>query len=245
MCDEYTIYAMRGRENDLENSEMLHASLIEEGEGRFGWSYIENADLYRLREKVEKEDEESLSEEERDCYHDQKFLLDLKWGDYVIYINVPEPGKCTLAHVTGPYRFRFEDRDFNHRFPVDPRSVRVFDRNSVHPSLSERLKLRRRWWRIRDKENFEDILNKPGIGKEDKPHTPETRRALLKEEIEPFLERILEKFRERIRKGTLRTCFADVSRMSQVSAMWSREVVPQIMGRICWSFSNRRCSFEN
>jgi len=172
MNGEYTIYALRGRENDLENSEMLHASLIEEGEGRFGWSYIENADLYRLREKVKKEGEESLSEEERDCYHDQKFLLDLKWGDYVIYINVPEWGRCTLARVTGPYFWKYRkyreynrkhtDKDFNHRFHVDPKSVRDFDRNSVivDPSLRAVLVIQGRWWHIRNKEEFEDLLNK-------------------------------------------------------------------------------------
>lgn len=137
---EYTIYALRGPENDLENSQMLYKSL-RNGEGRFGWSYIEGADLYELKKKIEKDDWDSLSDEEKDCH--QPFLLDLKRDDYVIYINVPQWGQCTLARVTGPYRFSFEDKDFNHRFPVDPESVHDFYRNHdiVRPALSRRLKL--------------------------------------------------------------------------------------------------------
>ena len=191
MCDEYTIYALRGNADDPRNSEMLYSSL-KDGEGRFGWSYIEGADLYRLREKIREEGWDSLSGDEKKCW--QPFLLDLKPCDYVIYINVPEWGKCTLARVIGPYYFRYEDRDFNHRFPVDPESVRVFDRNSVivHPSLSQSLKLMGRWWRIYDKERFEDLLKKLEDGEEDRTHTEKTRFALLEEEIKPCLESFLE-----------------------------------------------------
>jgi len=214
MSDEYTIYALRGNEKDPGNSAMLSSSL-ENGEGRFGWSYIEGADLYKLKAKIEKEGWDSLSEDEKNCW--QPFLLDLEPGDYVIYINVPEWGKCTLARVIGPYVWRYEDRDFNHRFPVDPESVRDFDRNStiIHPSLSQSLKLVRRWWRIYDKEKFEDFLNKLKDGEEDESHTEETllvaqspkivrtRFALLEEEIKPCLESFLECITKKIH-GTYR-----------------------------------------
>ncbi|MDD9860005.1 MAG: hypothetical protein OXU40_06110 [Nitrospira sp.] len=137
---------------------------LRKGEGRLVWIYNEGTD---------EEGWDSLSKDEKNCW--QPFLLDLKPGDYVIYINVPEWGRCTLARVTGRYLGRSTDEDFNHRFLVDPDSVRDFDRNSdiVHPALSRILKLMGRWWRIYDKEKFEDLLNKLEAGEEGKPHTQE------------------------------------------------------------------------
>jgi len=113
--------------------------------------------------------------EGRFCGNIEDAELDLNPGDNVIYINVPQPGRCTLARVTGRYLGRSTDEDFNHRFLVDPDSVRDFDRNSdiVHPALSRILKLMGRWWRIYDKEKFEDLLNKLEAGEEGKPHTQE------------------------------------------------------------------------
>lgn len=68
-----------------------------------------------LNAKVDAGGWTNLSPEEQDCY--QAFLLDLKDGDYVVYINVPDYGKCSLARVTGPYFWRYDGEDFNHRFP--------------------------------------------------------------------------------------------------------------------------------
>src|SRR5208337_2174503 len=96
------------------------------GEGRFGWSYNENADLRKLAQRIQTAGWDSLSDDEKDCY--QPFLLDIKAGDYVVYINIPDWGKCTVAKVTGSYEWRFDDDDFNHRFPVDPKFIHVFDR---------------------------------------------------------------------------------------------------------------------
>lgn len=97
-------------------------SSLKQGEGRFGWSGCSTADLRELKLKIDTAGWESgLLPEEKDCYHG--FLLELKADDYVIYINAPEWGKCTVARVTGPYFWRFEDRDFNHRFLVDIRAT--------------------------------------------------------------------------------------------------------------------------
>ena len=128
------------------------------GEGRFGWSYIKSADLRELKQKVEANGWDSLSKEEKDCY--QSFLLDFRSGDYVVYINVPEWGKCTVAKVTGQYQWKFEEGDFNHRFPVDPSTVYVFDRNdaSIHSALRSGLKLHGHWWRISLKDEFNELL---------------------------------------------------------------------------------------
>ncbi len=190
MNNDPSIYALRGPSDNDTASKMLFESL-KNGEGRFGWSYIETADLCKLREKIDTGG--SLSEKERDC--NQSFLLDLKKDDYVVYINVPKWGRCTLARVTGEYFWKCKDKDFNHRFPVDPDSVHDFDRNDsvVHPWLSQRLKLQRRWWRIDGQEKFEKLVKNLQTGDVmGKSRTSETSRVLLNDEIQPFLDKITE-----------------------------------------------------
>jgi hypothetical protein len=148
--------------------------------------------LHDLKDKIEHSGFNSLSDEEKNCY--QIFLLEFKENDYVVYVNVPEWGKCTAARVTGPYAWRFDESDFKHRFPVDRESVRVFDRNDavVHPTLSARLKLQGRYWRIYAKDEFEGLLDALKGGSLGKTRTAATNRALLASEIRPFLIRITE-----------------------------------------------------
>jgi len=179
------IYALKGSSEWCD----ILASL-KNGEGRFGWSYEKTADLYLLKDRVESKGWDDLSEGEQNCY--QIFLLDLQAGDYVVYINIPEWGKCTLAKVNGPYKWRYEDEDFNHRFPVDPDSIRVFDRNDkhVHPALSARLKLQRRWWRIYLEKEFSSLLSSLDNGDVEKARTPEDNLQFLSDEIQPLLAEI-------------------------------------------------------
>lgn len=202
----YTIYALRP---DKEGywATCIYSSL-KKGESRFGWSGIESGDLRELSARVEDQGWDSLSEKEGECYRSACFLLDIEKNDYVVHINVPEWGKCTLARVTEPYSWRFEDRDFNHRIPVDPTSVKVFDRNDrnlVHPRLSRSLKLQGRYWRIGHHTEFDDLLM--SLGDEQKPrdflredvHEPLTRlaerihHASPGKDLEPLVQRALER----------------------------------------------------
>jgi hypothetical protein len=185
--DDYTIYAIKG---DPDSCDIIFSSL-KAGEGRFGWSYIESANLHDLKSKIDSGG--SLTDDEKKCY--QYFLLDLKANDYVVYINIPEWGKCTLARVSGPYVWRFEDEDFNHRFPVDQNSVMIFDRNdsAVHPALSARLKLQGRYWRIYLKDEFESLIKTLKSGSHGNLRTPKTNIAFLTQEIQPLLVNITEK----------------------------------------------------
>ena len=178
----YTIYALKGSSNWCDV-----LSSLRNGEGRFGWSYIPEGDLNLLRDKIEKGGFNALSDVEKDC--NQSFLLSLKENDYVVYINVPEWGKCTIARVAGPYRWEFKDTDFNHRFPVDPDSVFVFDRNDeiVHPSLTARLKLQGRYWRIYLQEEFENLVKELKLGSGGKKRTQKTNLAFLAQEMKPHL----------------------------------------------------------
>lgn len=205
MSNGFTIYALRVAP---EVAEKVYSSL-KEGEGRFGWSYIETANLYELKQRIEQEGWDSVLDDERECY--QAFLLDIRKGDYVIYINVPEWGKCTLARVNKPYFWRYEDDDFNHRFGVDLKSVREFDRNAVHPWFSARLKLQGRWWRIDGgQEKFKELVDNLRAGKAGNKQTPETRRELLDKEIQPLLDEITKKIHDTHPNKTLEDLFAEL-----------------------------------
>ena len=162
------------------------------GEGRFGWSYDPSADMRELKKKVNSGTE--LNVEERKLYH--PFLLEIQAGDWVVYINQPEWGLCTLAKVTGPYKWRWEGGDFNHRFPVDERSVRTFDRNDkiVHPHLRRRLKLQPRKWKIHDaKEEFQSLLSKLKNAGEEGPRNLEDNLSFLLDEIDEPLKQVANK----------------------------------------------------
>lgn len=185
-----TIYALRVAEKESV-VEMVFNSL-KQGEGRFGWSWIETADLRELRERIDRCGWDSLGEEEQECYSGQDFLLNLKRGDHVVYINVPEWGKCALAEVTNEYEWRFEDDDFNHRFAVDCKSVRTFDRNSdiVPAALSRRLKLQGRWWRVYVEAEFEALLQSLRNGISAATRTKETNVRELAGRMHPLLEEV-------------------------------------------------------
>lgn len=148
------IYALKV---DADNAAKVFESL-KLGEGRFGWSYVESADLRVLQARIQSEGFASLSADEANCY--QQFLLRLNPGDYAVYINVPKWGRCTLAKVTSPYYWEWRDDDFNHRFKVDPTSVREFGRNDpfVRPALQARLKLQNRQWQVTAESEFEELL---------------------------------------------------------------------------------------
>ena len=154
VAEKITVYAIKGSDNPADVA-MVYKSLLE-AEGLFGWSYVETADLRQLRDRIELNGWESLSEGEKECY--QEFLLRLREDDYIVYVNVPEWGECTLARVAGSYVWRWEHEDFNHRFPVDPDSVQSFDRNSevVPAALSARLKLPGRWWQVYAEAEFKN-----------------------------------------------------------------------------------------
>ena len=187
---DYTIYALKGSTDPDRDSKTFKS--LKEKVGRFGWSWVETADLDKLKTRIR--DEDSLTDDEWKCYH--PFLLDIKKNDYVVYINIPEWGKCTLARVTGPYFWCYEDNDFNHRFPIDPESVHVFDRNDaiVHPQLSRKLKLRGKFWRIYElHEEFEFLVESLKKGDDGQPRTMETSLHWFKKEIQSDLESITKK----------------------------------------------------
>lgn len=174
----------------------VHESL-KNGEGRFGWSYVETANLHELRNSIATTGWNSLTVEEKDCYQD--LLLSLNCGDHVVYINVPEWGQCTLARVTGKYFWQWADNDFNHRFPVDPKSVHSFDRNDamVSPALSARLKMRGRCYRIYAEEEFGRLVEALRHGVKPATRTLGDDLHDLTDEMKPCVSTVIEKIRHR------------------------------------------------
>lgn len=185
---DYGLYALKIAERPAD----VFASL-QQGEGRFGWSYVESADLAALRARIEKVGWDSLSTDEKDCY--QSFLLDLRPGDWVVFINTPSWGRCTVAQVTGGYYWVWADDDFNHRFKVDPNTVLDFDRNDaiVHPALSARLKLQGRKWQISTKREFDQLREALAAGKGGRPRTLEDHARFMSAEVIPLLNDITDR----------------------------------------------------
>ena len=190
--NDYQIHVLK---TDCEENEYWKPRIydsLKNGTGRFAWSYIENGDLHFLKDKIEKGGYESLSGDEKKCWS-ANFLLNIQKGDYLVYLNLPKWGLCTIAKVKDAYKWDKWDTDFNHAIPVEGETVREFDRNDkdVHPALSERLKLRGRWYRIYLRAEFEDLLVKLKKGILSGKHASrDDRLNLLVKDMEPFLENI-------------------------------------------------------
>ncbi|MFW5871832.1 MAG: hypothetical protein ACOCUT_01875 [bacterium] len=114
---------------------------LKNGISRFGWSYLDSADLQKL---VDKEDED-CSDDEFEIWDKTNFLLNVKEGDWIIHINVPKKGFVTAGKVLSEYQFdQSREGDFRHYFELVRDSIISFDRNDsrIPPDLSRRLKLR-------------------------------------------------------------------------------------------------------
>lgn len=194
LAPEATIWALRSHE-DLAGHQF---EALRRGEGRFGWGHYETGDMRKIKEKYERDGWQHLTHEEKECWN--PFLLEIKPGDWVVYINVPEYGKCTTARVTSPYYFAFdrELEDLGHRFGVDPETVRTFDRNAdfVHPYLSRRLKLQGRQWQITARAEFAELLRALEalpLDAATRARTADDNRRQLRTEIEAELAEITRK----------------------------------------------------
>ena len=133
-------------------------SLVKDGISRFFWSYEERFDLDRLTHKAWAE----LDDEEYEARAKSEFLLNIRPGDYVIHVNVPEWGEVTAGRVTEGYFFQKElpagHKDGRHCLKVE--DVFTFNRNDsrVHPMVSRRLKLRGAHWQMYCENEFFDSL---------------------------------------------------------------------------------------
>ena len=158
------IYAFRApSNNDYIESELreikkfLTDSVCKNSRMKIGYSLS-----YNLRD-LEGKKWDDMNSDEALCYKQCHSLLDVRKGDWIVQINLPDYGKCIAAQADGEYAFgRACDiyGDFEHEIPVDKNTIVVFDRNDprILPIISGSLKNRRFHWKIGSESEFIDSI---------------------------------------------------------------------------------------
>jgi len=193
-----SIYALKVSD---EMTEKVYESLNNDGLARYGWSYVDTADLLSL--KVRKWND--LTSDEKKCWK-ANFLLEIQPEDYVVYINVPSYGKCTLAKVMGTYEWRKISGDFNHCIPIDKNSIRAFDRNdkAIPSILQRRFKLQGKYWKIYCIEKFMKLVKDLEDGMlTGENSTANSRLELLKNDLNVHFESISKEIHKHHAEKTL------------------------------------------
>jgi hypothetical protein len=144
----YTIHAVKAEQNDASLIGALFQEL-RQGRARFGWSYDGSLDPRDLKERIERDGWNSLTTKEQECIGRTAFLLDVRPGDYLVYINMPSYGWCSAVKIVEregvvpdnifQYTPEWGDPpqdDFRNMLPCT--FLFDFDRNAdvVHPYLS-------------------------------------------------------------------------------------------------------------
>jgi len=156
-----TVYALKGPSSEDYDNEKLEeiqeflTDSVKNGVSRFGWSYIDSADLTKLQDKEWQE----MNEAEIICWTMANFLLGVEKGDWIVHINLPYLGACLAGQISETYSFEENDNDFNdyrHLLKLDKKTIVEFERNDdgVLPIISSRLKLQGRYWTIQYVEEF-------------------------------------------------------------------------------------------
>jgi len=70
---------------------------------------------------------------EEEWFGKHQMLRQIKPGDWIVHINMPEYGKCVSVQATGSYSFddgigSERGKDFNNFIPVDPDTIVKFNR---------------------------------------------------------------------------------------------------------------------
>jgi hypothetical protein len=158
----YAVYAVKAEQDDSSLIDALFQEL-RKGRARFGWSYDDSRDPRELKARIARNGWNSLDAREQECIARTAFLLDVRPGDYFVYINMPSYGHCTAVKITDRFQYTGkwgdpQQHDFRGTLPCE--YLFDFDRNSdvVHPYLSRRFKLMGSHWTIGDTEKFEELL---------------------------------------------------------------------------------------
>lgn len=161
------------------------------GIARFGWGYIDEADLHKLEPKPFA----AMNEHERRCWDKANFLLDIQPGDWIVQINLPYWGACLAAQVAVPYSFEQQDNqvsDYRHMLGIDIATVVEFERNDdeVVPIISSRLKLQGRKWRIYHEQEFFQTIENIKSGNVGKKEDESVGIFYLKKDLSPLLNSV-------------------------------------------------------
>lgn len=166
---------------------------LKQGISRFGWGYIDSADIRTLSQKPWGE----MSKDELLIWSKCSFLKNIKKGDWIVHINIPYWGAVTAGQVVEEYNFENEDNeisDFRHFFKLDLDSLIEFERNNqnVHPLISRKLKLRGKHWRIYPEREFFETIENLKNGSISIEENSSIGLHYFKIEIAPFYQRITE-----------------------------------------------------
>ena len=175
---------------------------VRSGKSRFGWSSDDKNNL-------------KLENNWTDEHGRQLFLLEIKEGDWIAHINMPEWGRCVAVQVVKDYDFddgfptgySKTGKDFRHFFEIDKKSIIEFDRNDelIHPSIN--LNPRYRYHRVYAIKEFQKAMEgiKSGI------KISENREQFhLWNETDEFLRKIAHIIHETHRKNKLEYYLAEV-----------------------------------
>lgn len=138
------IWAFNKVDNAKER-ELVYQS-IKSGKSRFGWSQKDEHNL-------------KLKDNWTDWHSKQLFLLQVKQGDWIVHINMPQWGRCIAVQVLSEYDF--DDGlqcgwgvDFRHFFNIDVNTIVEFDRRDPNILPSVNLNPRQRYHRIYAVDDF-------------------------------------------------------------------------------------------
>jgi hypothetical protein len=188
MPADYTIYAVKLIQPWEPGADYWIPHLVAEvraGRARFGWGNQDGFDLIEIRRRIAAGGRQTLEPEVANAWSYAWFLLDVKVGDYFVYVNLPKWGEVTIVRIAGadslsPYSFsgvwdRDKQGDFRHVLPCE--FVASIDRNDlrVPPLLGRRMKLQGASYRTRAREQFEELLR--ALAEDDKGKTARQRLA--------------------------------------------------------------------
>lgn len=212
-----TIYALKGpsledyTQEELQETQQFLMNSIKNGISRFGWSYIDTADLTKLQNKPWQE----MKENEQNCWSKANFLLRVEKGDWVVHINLPYWGACIAGQVSEAYSFEQagnDHEDYRHLLKIDTSTIVEFERNDdeVLPIISSRLKLQGRYWTIQYEEEFLQTIQNVKEGKLGKKDDESVGIFYLKKDLSPLLKAITKKIQENHPGSKLESLIAEV-----------------------------------
>ena len=179
----------------------IFTSLKGEGIARFTWSYVEEGNLLTIKEQIENQGWNSLSDDQKECWK-ANFMLNIQPNDYIVYINVPSYGECTIAKVTNKYFWGWDNykMDGSHCLNIDKDSIQVFNRNDegIPSNLSRRFKLQGKYWKIYLETEFTKLVEDLKEGRlSGKNATPESRLTnCINSNVKPYLAKICEELQK-------------------------------------------------
>ncbi len=162
----FNLFALRAVNPEHPDAEYWHLQIHKElrnGRARFGFSLSQESDLSKMRPKI-RFNWKKLSANDRNYWQRAAFLLEMKEGDYLLYVDMPVAGKSSLVKIKGKYSFAEPwdpegKESFRHLLPCEF-IADLENENSAVRQFLEAFELRETWSRIVVGEKFESLIRK-------------------------------------------------------------------------------------